>query len=63
MPTSDQALGCARVCQMLSSGYQPINLFRYNPDNEVVYILAGVNDGIEVLVFPDGLWRFINSEA
>jgi hypothetical protein len=48
---------------MLSSGYQPINLFRYNPDNEVVYILAGVNDGIEVLVFPDGLWRFINSEA
>ena len=58
MPTTEQALACMRVCQMLTNGYQPIYLFRYNPDTTVVYILAGVSESIEILVPSDGEWSF-----
>ena len=60
MPTDEQAQACLRLCQMLSSGFQPIYLFRYNPENQVVYILAGVTESIEALVYSDGIWEFIN---
>lgn len=58
MPTDAQAQGCLRVCQMLSTGFQPIHLFRYDPQLEKVYILAGVDEGIEVVVYSNGLWEF-----
>lgn len=60
MPTDEQAQACLRLCQMLSSGFQPIYLFRYNPKTQVVYVLAGVTESIEALVYPDGIWEFIN---
>ncbi len=58
MPTNEQAQACLRLCQMLSSGFQPIHLFRYNPETQTVYVLAGVTEGIEVIVDPNGKWRF-----
>lgn len=58
MPTTEQALACVRVCQLLSNGYQPIHVFRYNPNTRTVFILAGVTESLEVLIFPDGQWRF-----
>jgi hypothetical protein len=60
MPTNEQAQACLRVCQMLSSGFQPIHLFRYDPQEKTVYILAGINESIEVFVFSNGLWRFVD---
>lgn len=63
MPTVDQAFACVRVCQMLSSGYQPIYLFRYNVNTKVVFILAGLTESLEILVFPDGHWDFIDAET
>jgi hypothetical protein len=63
MPTAAQALACVRVCQMLSNGYQPIYIFRYNVYTKVVFILAGVTESIEVVIFPDGYWRFNNEET
>ncbi|MBW4513909.1 MAG: hypothetical protein KME11_01625 [Timaviella obliquedivisa GSE-PSE-MK23-08B] len=63
MPTIEQAFACVRVCQMLSSGFQPIHLFRYNRNTRTVYILAGVTESIEVIVHPNGVWRFKNDEA
>jgi hypothetical protein len=60
MPTNNQAQKCLRVCQAITSCFQPIHLFRYDPDREMVYILAGVNEGVEVIVYSNGLWEFIN---
>jgi hypothetical protein len=58
MPTDEQAQACLRLCQMLSSGFQPIHLFRYDPETQTVYVLAGVTEGIEVIVDLSGKWRF-----
>ena len=48
---------------MLSDGYQPIHVFRYNPNTKTVFILAGVTENLEILVFSNGQWRFNDDEA
>ena len=48
---------------MLSSGYQPIHLFRYNANTKVVFILAGLTERLEILVFLDGHRDFIDAET
>ncbi|BAZ04320.1 hypothetical protein NIES3974_09530 [Calothrix sp. NIES-3974] len=63
MPTVEQAFACVRVCQMLSDGYQPIYVFRYNPNTKTVFILAGVTESLEILVFSSGQWRFNDDET
>ncbi|MBD1905431.1 hypothetical protein NDI37_14360 [Funiculus sociatus GB2-A5] len=63
MPTAEQALACVRVCQMLSNGYQPIHVFRYNQNTKTVFIIAGVTESLEVLIFSDGQWSFNDDEA
>ncbi len=63
MPTTEQALACLRVCQMLSNGYQAIHVFRYSPNTQTVFILAGATETLEILVFPDGQWSFNDDEA
>jgi hypothetical protein len=63
MPTVDQAIASVRVCQMLSNGYQPIHIFRYNMNTSTIFILAGVTESLEVLIFSDGQWRFNDDEA
>jgi hypothetical protein len=62
MTTIEQALACIRVCQMLSNGYQPIYVFRYNENTRTVFVLAGMTESLEILIFPDGQSRF-NDEA
>lgn len=61
-PSSQQALACLRVCQMLSNSYRAIFLFRYDTTRQVVYIQAGTeaqNDEIEIEIPNNGFWRFI----
>jgi hypothetical protein len=41
MPTAEQAFACVRVCQMLSDGYQPIHVFRYNSNTKYDRIAVG----------------------
>lgn len=48
---------------MLSNGYQPIHVFRYNQNTQTVFILAGVTESLEILIFADGQWSFNNDEA
>ena len=57
-PTDSQAQACLRVCQMLSSYYRDIQLFRFNYQTREVYIF--VNDEIQIIVSSNGLWRFLN---
>jgi hypothetical protein len=60
MPTDEQAQACVRVCQMLSTGFQQVHLFRYNPELRTVYILAGITESMEIVVYSDGEWDFVN---
>lgn len=48
---------------MLSDGYQPIHVFRYNLNTKTVFILAGVTESLEILVFSSGQWRFNDDET
>ncbi|WP_375515244.1 DUF6888 family protein [uncultured Nostoc sp.] len=58
LPTTEQALACVRVCQMLSNLYKDIRLFRFDDKTGQVYILAG--DELQVIVLSNGIWDFVN---
>jgi hypothetical protein len=58
LPTVDQGFACIRVCQMLSSGYRDIHLFRFNTNIGTIYILA--DESLEILIDRDGTWRFLD---
>ena len=51
---------CLIVCQSLSDLHQDIHLFRFNVETGEVYILAGANDRIEIIVPQNGAWRFLD---
>ncbi len=59
MPTTEQAIKAVILCQYLSNGYKPINVFRYDPKQKTIYIQAGNTDEIAALIFSDGNWRFV----
>ncbi|KAM3114437.1 DUF6888 family protein [Phormidesmis sp. 146-33] len=59
LPTDAQAHACLRVCQMLSSYYQNVQLFRFDPLTQEVYIFS--SEAIQILVPTNGLWEFIPS--
>ncbi|WP_442949222.1 DUF6888 family protein [Nostoc sp.] len=58
LPTTEQALACIRVCQMLSNLYKDIRLFRFDDKTGQVYILAG--DELQIIVLSNGIWDFVN---
>jgi hypothetical protein len=59
LPTIAQAYGSVRVCQMLSNLYQPINVFRYDDQLKTIYIQAGINDEIAIIINEQGIWEFV----
>ncbi len=50
MPTEQQQETVIFICQLLSNLYQPINLFRYDKRLKIIYILAGINDSLEIVI-------------
>ncbi len=58
MPTPEQAYTAVFVCQMLSNMFQPITVFRYDKKFKTIYIQAGVNDSLEILITEEGDWDF-----
>lgn len=62
MPTEVQAIASVCVCQSLSDRLQPIHLFRYDPIQKNIYILAGINEGIEIIIFEKGNWEFYEDD-
>ena len=63
VPTVAQNFQCVCLYQSLSNLYQPVWLFRYDPEIEEVFILAGVNEGIQIRVFSNGSWRFTDEQT
>jgi hypothetical protein len=45
---------------MLSNYYRDIHLFRFDAQTGDVYILAGTSDELEIIVPPNGFWRFLD---
>jgi hypothetical protein len=60
LPTSAQAIQACILCQWLSNGYQPINVFRFDTQLKAVYIQAGTTDDIAVVILSEGNWRFLD---
>ncbi|MGK7956216.1 MAG: hypothetical protein AB4063_13355 [Crocosphaera sp.] len=58
MPTEKQKDAAIFVCQLLSNLYQPIHLFRYDRRLKTIYIMAGINEEIEILIDENGTWEF-----
>ncbi|MBD2448872.1 hypothetical protein H6G76_17260 [Nostoc sp. FACHB-152] len=59
MPTQQQLVTVAFLCQLLSNLYQPIQVFRYDQRFKTIYIQAGVSDEIALVIDEDGSWEFI----
>lgn len=58
MPNAAQSIQAVILCQWLSNGYQPINIFRYDTKLKTIYIQAGINDEIALVIYSEGNWRF-----
>ncbi|WP_442949171.1 DUF6888 family protein [Nostoc sp.] len=45
--------------QLLSNLYQSIQVFRHDQKLKTLYIQAGLNDEIAVIIDQDGNWKFV----
>jgi hypothetical protein len=59
LPTSKQSSTAIFICQLLSNLFKPINIFRYDNQLKTLYIQAGVNDEIALVIDEDGSWEFV----
>nr|WP_232229341.1 hypothetical protein [Crinalium epipsammum] len=44
---------------MLSNSYRNIELFRFDDETGIVFILAG--EDIQIIIPPNGRWRFLDA--
>ncbi|WP_088243655.1 DUF6888 family protein [Calothrix rhizosoleniae] len=59
MPTQKQLETAIFLCQLLSNLYQPIQVFRYDRVFKTIYMQAGINDEIALVIDEDGSWEFV----
>jgi hypothetical protein len=59
LPTQQQLVTAVFLCQLLSSLYQPIQVFRYDQRFKTIYIQAGVDDEIALVIDDNGNWEFV----
>ena len=52
-----------RVCQILSNCLQLIHVFRFDEKTGEIFVLAGVHENIELVVYRNGLWEFIDDQT
>jgi hypothetical protein len=57
LPTAAQNFTSVCVCQMLSSYYRNIELFRFNQRIGELYIFA--NEELQIIISRTGTWRFV----
>jgi hypothetical protein len=59
LPSKPQSDSAIFVCHMLSNFFQPIQVFRYDQILQTIYIQAGTNDGIALIIDNKGNWEFV----
>ncbi|WP_013321940.1 DUF6888 family protein [Gloeothece verrucosa] len=62
MPTEKQKNTVIFICQLLSNLLQPIWLFRFDPLNKNIYIIAGREESLEITIYQTGRWEFNEDE-
>lgn len=58
MPTEKQKNTTIFLCQLLSNLLQPIWLFRYDSQYQYIFMVAGINESLEITIFENGNWEF-----
>ncbi|WP_414652707.1 DUF6888 family protein [Gloeocapsopsis dulcis] len=48
---------------MLSNCFQPIHLFRYDDSTGRVFMIAGVTENLEIVVYSNGFWEFADEQT
>ncbi|OKH36488.1 hypothetical protein FACHB389_11145 [Nostoc calcicola FACHB-389] len=59
MPTQKQSNTAIFLCQLLSNLYQPIQVFRYDQNLKTLYIQAGLDYEIAVIINQNENWTFV----
>jgi hypothetical protein len=60
LPTPEQALRCLTLSQSLTNLFVTIAIVRFDERTGNLFMLAG--DNIEIEIYRNGLWRFINND-
>jgi hypothetical protein len=60
LPTCEQAIRCLTLSQSLTNLFIPIAIVRFDERTSNVFMLAGAN--IEIEIYRNGLWRFIDND-
>lgn len=56
-PTPVQAFKCIELCHLLSNFYQPIHMLRYEVVTGEIFIIAGINEDVEITIYRNGTWN------
>ncbi len=59
MPSYNQLLQSLVLSHWLSNAYQPINVYRYDGRQKTIYIQAGEEDSIALVIYQNGEWSFL----
>jgi hypothetical protein len=62
LPTDKQKDTAIFICQLLSNLLQPIWLFRYDTDNQYIFLIAGREESLEITINENGIWEFNQDE-
>ena len=58
LPTVKQKDPAIFLCQILSNLLQPILLFRYDPLQKYIFLIAGREESLEITIYATGNWEF-----
>ena len=62
LPTEKQKNTIVFLSQLLSNLLQPVWLFRFDPLNKYIFIIAGREESLEIIIFENGQWEFSENE-
>ncbi len=59
MPTAKQAIKAAILCQYITRGLLPITIFRYYRVAKIIYIVAGYDKEIKIVINHQGDFTYV----
>lgn len=59
MPTAPQAIKAAILCQYITRSLLPIIIFRYYRVAKIIYIVAGYDEDIKIVINEPGNFTYV----
>ena len=59
MPTAQQAIKAAILCQYITKSLLPIMIFRYYRVAKIIYIVAGYEKDIKIVINEQGNFTYV----